>query len=168
MRASPSMVLLAVALITMLALPAHADETTETTQPAILETDQPGGRPGGITTKAVADCVGCYAGWGLWDTGLNIRARRGSYTDEVLSEIHVHGSIIKAWQDSCAGDWRFGEAVENFSKTVLNTAVDQVHDKSYWQGFQNAWGNVGAHRWKDDGATWSVGFNGETDLCKTF
>ncbi|HEY7704617.1 MAG TPA: hypothetical protein VID03_07290 [Acidimicrobiia bacterium] len=46
--------------------------------------------------------------------------------------------------------------------------MDQVHDKSYNQGSQKAWGNVGAHEWTEDGILWAYGQNGESDLCKTF
>lgn len=121
-----------------------------------------------IDSLAGADCQGCSAGFGLWDGVLNIQALRESRTNEVVTRIHVHGTIIRALNDSCAGDWRFGEQVDNFALTGSNTSSWQTHDETYWQGSQHSWGNVGAHEWEDDGASWDVGTNGETDLCKTF
>ncbi len=93
---------------------------------------------------------------------------RKSLASEVVNRIHVHGSIIKAFQDSCAGDWRFGVQVENFTKQQFNTSNSQTHDKQYSQGSQHAWGNAGAHEWDEDGLFWGVGQNGKADLCSTF
>lgn len=168
----------AVAIATMLllvsALPAVAStennevpemDTPPTTVPAVQDSSS---RSVGGSQSLLADCQGCTAAYGLWDGVFNIRALRESRTNEVVSRIHVHGSIIKAFNDSCAGDWRFGESVDDFALTQFNTNAWQTHDQTYGQGSQNSWGNAGAHEWSDDGSNFSVGAGGETDLCKTF
>lgn len=131
-------------------------------------TTVPASAASGGEVSALATCSGCVAAYGLWDGALNIRALRESRTDETVTRIHVHGSILKAFNDSCNGDWRFGDSVDDFTLTGNNTSSWQTHDETYWQGSQHSWGNVGAHEWEDEGATWKVGENGETDLCKTF
>lgn len=153
------------------AQPDRTDRTTPTTAPA-----QPASgfvkfetmTDGGLITPLAVDCQGCIAAWGLWDLGFNIRALRQSRTNEVVDFIHAHGSILKAFNDTCAGDWRFGNAVENFVKEKFNTNQWQTHDKQYSQGSQHSWGNVGAHQWNEDGVLWAYGQNGESDLCSTF
>ncbi|MGI8514254.1 MAG: hypothetical protein ACR2NT_03780 [Acidimicrobiia bacterium] len=143
------------------ALATRTEKTPPTTAPAVPLN-------GSENMVLVANCVGCVGQWGLWDLGSNIRAMRKSLASEIVNRIHVHGSIIKAFQDSCAGDWRFGVQVENFLKEQFNTSNSQTHDKQYAQGSQHAWGNVGAHEWDEDGLFWGVGQNGQADLCSTF
>lgn len=93
---------------------------------------------------------------------------RRSNATEIVERIHVHGSVIKAENDTCQGDWRFGEQVDNFSLTQLNTSADQIHDDQYAQGSQNAWGNAGAHEWTEEGIFWGYGQSGDADQCSTF
>ena len=98
----------------------------------------------------------------------SIRGLRASYTGEVVDFIHVHWTIIKPDPDSCSGDWYFGPQATSGKKEASYSNVDQVFDQQFSQGWQNAWGNVGAHRWMDDDIGWQIGENGETDICTVF
>ena len=101
---------------------------------------------------------------GEWHT---IRALRASYTNEVLTFIHVHWAFIKPNPDSCA-DMYDGPYANNGFLERSNTSADQIKDSNYGQGGQHTWTNAGAHQWKDDGVASSAGSSGATDICKDF
>lgn len=159
------LLLTAMVLVAATATPALAakDTTTETTVPAQLQ----GSMPAEGASAMSATCLGCVAGWGLWENGNTIRAKRASYTDETVTFIHVHWSFINPVPDSCV-DMYDGVYVSASFKEKSNTSLDQIKDSNYSQGSQHHWANVGAHKWIDDGATWSVGYNGEHDICTDF
>lgn len=147
-----------------LAAPVAAEELTPptTAQPTPETSDAD------VGIESIGDCTGCYAGWGLWDLGSSIRARRASYTGEVVDVIHVHWAVIKPATDSCGANWHDGEYATYGTKEPYNSIQDQIFDEQFSQGSQNAWGNAGAHFWVDDGWRWNVGANGETDICTVF
>jgi hypothetical protein len=164
----PSLLVTSLVLVAVTATPAFAagQSTTPTTMPAQLESGSSGG---GAAALAAASCLGCHASWGLWENGNTIRALRGSYTDEVVTLIHVHWAFIMPDPDSCADMYDGPYAPSgtgHLDKT--NTSADQVKDSNYAQGGQHTWTNAGAHQWKDDGVNWYAGSNGETDICKDF
>jgi hypothetical protein len=103
----------------------------------------------------------------LWENGNTIRGKRASYTDEFLTFIHMHWSFIKPDPDSCS-DMYDGPFASFGTKEKSSTSLDQIEDSNYGQGGQHHWTNAGAHQWKDDGATWNVGYTGATDICKDF
>lgn len=121
----------------------------------------------GETALAAANCLGCIAGWGLFENGNTIRAVRASNTDEVLTFIHVHWAFINPIPDSCT-DMYDGNYVSASLKEQSNTSADQTKDSNYAQGGQHHWSNIGAHKWIDDGVTWTYGYNGAADICKDF
>jgi len=161
-RALVSLLLPAVASAVLGAAPAAADELSPPTT-AAPTTEASGGDVG---IESIGDCIGCYAGWGLWDLGSSIRGLRASYMGEVVDLIHVHWA--KPATDSCSGEWRDGDYAAQGSKEAYYSNVDQVFDQQFSQGSQHAWGNAGAHRWMDDDIGWQIGGNGETDICTAF
>lgn len=160
------LLLVALSVVVATATPAFAasDATTGTTMPAQL---QSGSSAQSGATSLLADCLGCYGEWGLWDLGSWVRGKRASYTNEFLSFIHVHWAFIMPDPDSCNNMYD-GPYASAGTKELNNTSSDQVQDNNYSQGGQNAWTNAGAHQWTDDGVTWELGYDGGTDICKTF
>lgn len=103
----------------------------------------------------------------MFENGNTIRAVRASNTGEVVTFIHVHWGFINPSPDSCSNMYD-GPYISASFKEQWNTSANQTKDSNYSQGGQHHWTNAGAHQWIDDGVTWTLGYNGATDICKDF
>jgi hypothetical protein len=119
---------------------------------------------------AAADCQGCYAGWAMWRNGNRVYEQRSTYANETVDFIHVHGSLVKREGSPpiCRADNLQGTNSGFNVDEARNTSARQRIVTSLSYSSSNFYINTGAHEWRDDGQTWHVGRNGETDYCRYF